>query len=94
MKSRMYYLLLAAVTATFLTACDRTDNATEGDTSAPAAGSAGGVGTNDMGTGTGTGAEGTTSQDPATEIPNNTDPQSQDSGTTSNTDPNTTNTNP
>ncbi|HZV62466.1 MAG TPA: hypothetical protein VFF75_08620 [Methylophilaceae bacterium] len=93
MKSRMYYLLLAAVTATFLTACDRTDdNATQGDTSAPAAGSAGGVGTNDMGTGTG--AESTTSPDPATEIPNSTEPQSQDSGTTSNTDPNTTNTNP
>ena len=91
MKSRIYYLLLAAVTATFLTACDNTDTTTENDMGAPATGSAGGVGANDMGTGAGT--EGTTSQDPATEIPGNTDP-SQDPGTTSNTDPSTTNTNP
>jgi len=92
MKSRIYYLLLAVMTAAFLTACDNTDTTTENDMGAPAAGSAGGVGTNDPGATTG--AEGTTSPDPATEIPGNTDSQTQDPNAAGTTDPSTTNTNP
>jgi hypothetical protein len=88
MKSRIYHLLLAAVTAAFVTACDNTD--TTGDTTGT--GAAGGVGTTEMDAPAG--AEGTTSEDyPASEIPSNVDPQNQDSDMT-NTDPNTTNTNP
>lgn len=88
MKYRIYHLLLAAVTAAFVTACDNT-NTTEDTTGA---GSAGGVGTTEMDAPTG--AEGTTSEDyPASEIPSNVDPQGQNSDMT-NTDPNTTNTNP
>jgi len=85
MKSRIYYLLLAAVTATFLTACDRNDSATD---DAPATGSAGGTGAGMEST---TGVEGTTTQDPAAGVPAD---QSQDAGATGSTDPNTPATNP
>lgn len=91
MRSRIYYMMLAVITAAFLTACDNTNTTESNDMSSPATGSSGGVGTenmqsdpaaNDMGTG----------NYPESEVPTNIEPQ--DSGSTSNTDPNTTNTNP
>lgn len=88
MSSRIYHLLLAAATAALLTACDNT-NTTEDTTGT---GSAGGVGTTEMDAPTG--AQGVTSEDyPASEIPSNVDQQDPNSDMT-NTDPNTTNTNP
>jgi len=87
MKSRIYHLLLAAVTAAFVAACDNT-NTTEDTTGT---GAAGGMGTTEMDAPAGT--EGATSEDPASEIPSNVDPQDPNSDMT-NTDPNTTNTNP
>jgi hypothetical protein len=90
MNSRINHLLLAAATAALVTACDNTE--TTGDNTGT--GSAGGVGTTQMDAPAG--AEGTTSENyPASEIPNNVDPQTQqDAEPMDNTDPNTTNTNP
>jgi hypothetical protein len=85
MNTRIYHLLLAAATAALVTACDNT-NTTEDTTGT---GSAGGVGTQMDAP---MGAE-TAPADPAGEIPSNVDEPSPGSDM-SNTDPETTNTNP
>lgn len=86
MKSRLYYMVLAVITAAFLTACDNT-----GTTDDSATGSSGGVGTENMQSDPAVNDMNTENY-PESEIPTNIDPQ--DPGSTGNTDPNTTNTNP
>lgn len=91
MKSRIYYMMLAVITAAFLTACDNTDTTESGDLNSPATGSSGGVGTENMESDPAVNDLDTENY-PESEIPTNIDPQ--DPGSTSNTDPNATNTNP
>ena len=91
MKTRLYYMVLAVITAAFLTACDNTNTTESNDMSSPATGSAGGVGTENMESDPAVNNMDTENY-PESEIPANVDPQ--DPGATGNTDPNTTNTNP
>lgn len=87
MKSRLYYMLLAMVTAAFLSACDNSGTTESNDFT----GSSGGVGTENMESDPA--ASDLDSQNyPESEIPANIEPQ--DSDSMGNTDPNTTNTNP
>jgi hypothetical protein len=82
MRSRLYCIVLAAITAAFITACDNSGNTGTNANDTSATGSAGGTGTgmSDM-------SPGTSSDLP----PANTDPQqSQDSQDMGNSDSNTT----
>lgn len=85
MTSRIYYMMLAVITAACLAACDNTGT-TEG------AGSSGGVGTENMQSGPAANDTNTESY-PESEIPP-ADMSQPDAGTTDNTDPNATQTNP
>lgn len=87
MKSRLYYMLLAVITAAFLSACDNTGTTESEDFT----GSSGGVGTESMESDPAINDLDSQSY-PESEIPTNIEPQ--DSDSMSNTDPNATNTNP